>query len=143
MLPGVTLETFKLTLNKWQLDDAHKDKQHKIYSPDFQVHFRDCAQELYNLMSPLSFLLRYTRNSGTFQLYLFYFSKYVKCSKREPLQIILYDVREKLRVCDSTTSKDPIIIVMSQTSAPNTCLLARQVASGHKRHKSARSICIG
>ncbi|RVE48004.1 hypothetical protein evm_007316 [Chilo suppressalis] len=30
-------ETFKLTLNKWQLDDAHKDKQHKIYSPDFKV----------------------------------------------------------------------------------------------------------
>ncbi|CAG4942746.1 unnamed protein product [Parnassius apollo] len=31
------LETFKLTLNKWQLDDAHKDKQHKLYSPDFKV----------------------------------------------------------------------------------------------------------
>ncbi|XP_037293206.1 phosphatidylinositol 3,4,5-trisphosphate 3-phosphatase and dual-specificity protein phosphatase PTEN isoform X1 [Manduca sexta] len=31
------LETFKLTLNKWQLDDAHKDKQHKNYSPDFKV----------------------------------------------------------------------------------------------------------
>ncbi|CAG9788928.1 unnamed protein product, partial [Diatraea saccharalis] len=30
-------ETFKLTLNKWQLDDAHKDKQHKIYSSDFKV----------------------------------------------------------------------------------------------------------
>ncbi|XP_059054848.1 phosphatidylinositol 3,4,5-trisphosphate 3-phosphatase and dual-specificity protein phosphatase PTEN isoform X2 [Achroia grisella] len=30
-------ETFKLTLNKWQLDDAHKDKQHKIYAPDFKV----------------------------------------------------------------------------------------------------------
>ncbi|XP_013148048.1 PREDICTED: phosphatidylinositol 3,4,5-trisphosphate 3-phosphatase and dual-specificity protein phosphatase PTEN [Papilio polytes] len=31
------LETFKLTLNKWQLDDAHKDKQHKLYSSDFKV----------------------------------------------------------------------------------------------------------
>ncbi|CAH2093243.1 unnamed protein product [Euphydryas editha] len=31
------LETFKLTLDKWQLDDAHKDKQHKLYSPDFKV----------------------------------------------------------------------------------------------------------
>lgn len=31
------LETYKLTLNKWQLDDAHKDKQHKHYSPDFKV----------------------------------------------------------------------------------------------------------
>ncbi|XP_026733131.1 phosphatidylinositol 3,4,5-trisphosphate 3-phosphatase and dual-specificity protein phosphatase PTEN [Trichoplusia ni] len=31
------LETFKLTLNKWQLDEAHKDKQHKNYSPDFKV----------------------------------------------------------------------------------------------------------
>ncbi|XP_052755146.1 phosphatidylinositol 3,4,5-trisphosphate 3-phosphatase and dual-specificity protein phosphatase PTEN isoform X2 [Galleria mellonella] len=30
-------ETFKLTLNKWQLDDAHKDKQHKIYAPEFKV----------------------------------------------------------------------------------------------------------
>ncbi|KAJ0174463.1 hypothetical protein K1T71_009571 [Dendrolimus kikuchii] len=30
-------EAFKLTLNKWQLDDAHKDKQHKLYSPDFKV----------------------------------------------------------------------------------------------------------
>ncbi|XP_073961822.1 phosphatase and tensin-like protein isoform X2 [Choristoneura fumiferana] len=31
------LETFKLTLNKWQLDDAHKDKQHKLCSADFKV----------------------------------------------------------------------------------------------------------
>ncbi|XP_045500142.1 phosphatidylinositol 3,4,5-trisphosphate 3-phosphatase and dual-specificity protein phosphatase PTEN isoform X1 [Colias croceus] len=31
------LETFKLTLNKWELDDAHKDKQHKLYSADFKV----------------------------------------------------------------------------------------------------------
>ncbi|XP_041981785.1 phosphatidylinositol 3,4,5-trisphosphate 3-phosphatase and dual-specificity protein phosphatase PTEN isoform X2 [Aricia agestis] len=31
------LETFKLTLSKWQLDDAHKDKQHKIFTPDFKV----------------------------------------------------------------------------------------------------------
>ncbi|XP_047521501.1 phosphatidylinositol 3,4,5-trisphosphate 3-phosphatase and dual-specificity protein phosphatase PTEN isoform X2 [Pieris napi] len=31
------LETFKLTLNKWELDDAHKDKQHKLYSEDFKV----------------------------------------------------------------------------------------------------------
>ncbi|XP_032518887.2 phosphatidylinositol 3,4,5-trisphosphate 3-phosphatase and dual-specificity protein phosphatase PTEN isoform X2 [Danaus plexippus] len=30
-------ETFKLTLDKWQLDDAHKDKQHKMYSADFKV----------------------------------------------------------------------------------------------------------
>ncbi|XP_053611171.1 phosphatidylinositol 3,4,5-trisphosphate 3-phosphatase and dual-specificity protein phosphatase PTEN isoform X3 [Plodia interpunctella] len=30
-------ETFKLTLSKWQLDDAHKDKQHKLYAPDFKV----------------------------------------------------------------------------------------------------------
>ncbi|XP_060804927.1 uncharacterized protein LOC106138829 isoform X2 [Amyelois transitella] len=30
-------ETFKLTLNKWQLDDAHKDKQHSKYAPDFKV----------------------------------------------------------------------------------------------------------
>ncbi|KAM3957935.1 LOW QUALITY PROTEIN: phosphatase and tensin-like protein [Aphomia sociella] len=34
---GTNQETFKLTLNKWQLDDAHKDKQHKIYAPDFKV----------------------------------------------------------------------------------------------------------
>ncbi|XP_026322787.1 phosphatidylinositol 3,4,5-trisphosphate 3-phosphatase and dual-specificity protein phosphatase PTEN isoform X2 [Hyposmocoma kahamanoa] len=34
---SMNLETFKLTLNKWQLDDAHKDKQHKLYSPDFKV----------------------------------------------------------------------------------------------------------
>ncbi|XP_047992322.1 phosphatidylinositol 3,4,5-trisphosphate 3-phosphatase and dual-specificity protein phosphatase PTEN isoform X2 [Leguminivora glycinivorella] len=34
---GSNLETFKLTLNKWQLDDAHKDKQHKLYSEDFKV----------------------------------------------------------------------------------------------------------
>ncbi|XP_075980716.1 phosphatase and tensin-like protein isoform X2 [Anticarsia gemmatalis] len=31
------LEAFKLTLNKWQLDEAHKDKQHKHYAPDFKV----------------------------------------------------------------------------------------------------------
>ncbi|PZC81063.1 phosphatidylinositol 3,4,5-trisphosphate 3-phosphatase and dual-specificity protein phosphatase PTEN isoform X1 [Helicoverpa armigera] len=31
------LEAFKLTLNKWQLDEAHKDKQHKHYSADFKV----------------------------------------------------------------------------------------------------------
>ncbi|CAB3230476.1 unnamed protein product [Arctia plantaginis] len=32
-----TLEAFKLTLNKWQLDEAHKDKQHKHYAADFKV----------------------------------------------------------------------------------------------------------
>lgn len=26
-----------LRLNKWELDDAHKDKQNKLYTPDFQV----------------------------------------------------------------------------------------------------------
>ncbi|XP_026472712.1 phosphatidylinositol 3,4,5-trisphosphate 3-phosphatase and dual-specificity protein phosphatase PTEN isoform X3 [Ctenocephalides felis] len=31
---------FKLTLNKSELDDAHKDKQHKLYSADFQVTVR-------------------------------------------------------------------------------------------------------
>ncbi|GBP49499.1 Phosphatidylinositol 3,4,5-trisphosphate 3-phosphatase and dual-specificity protein phosphatase PTEN [Eumeta japonica] len=31
------VEVFKLCLNKWQLDDAHKDKQHKLYSPNFKV----------------------------------------------------------------------------------------------------------
>lgn len=36
-IPGPNLEAFKLTLNKWQLDEAHKDKQHKHYSPDFKV----------------------------------------------------------------------------------------------------------
>lgn len=30
---------FKLTLNKSELDDAHKDKQHKLYSADFQVRY--------------------------------------------------------------------------------------------------------
>lgn len=32
-----SLEAFKLTLNKWQLDEAHKDKEHKYYSEDFKV----------------------------------------------------------------------------------------------------------
>lgn len=38
-VPGLNLDTFKLTLNKWQLDDAHKDKQHKLYHQDFKVRF--------------------------------------------------------------------------------------------------------
>lgn len=29
-----------MTLDKWQLDDAHKDKQHKMYSADFKVSTR-------------------------------------------------------------------------------------------------------
>ncbi|XP_037973002.1 phosphatidylinositol 3,4,5-trisphosphate 3-phosphatase and dual-specificity protein phosphatase PTEN isoform X2 [Plutella xylostella] len=36
-LDSLNLETFKLTLNKWQLDDAHKDKTHKLYHQDFKV----------------------------------------------------------------------------------------------------------
>ncbi|VVC94569.1 unnamed protein product, partial [Leptidea sinapis] len=36
-LDSPNLETFKVTLNKWELDDAHKDKQHKLYSADFKV----------------------------------------------------------------------------------------------------------
>lgn len=31
------LPTFKVCLDKWQLDDAHKDKQHRLYSSDFKV----------------------------------------------------------------------------------------------------------
>lgn len=31
------MKTLLLSLNKWELDDAHKDKQNKVYSPDFRV----------------------------------------------------------------------------------------------------------
>lgn len=37
--PGTLITTFRLTLDKWQLDVAHKDKRDKIYSPGFMVSF--------------------------------------------------------------------------------------------------------
>lgn len=32
--------TLVLSIDKWGLDDAHKDKHHKVYSADFKVSIR-------------------------------------------------------------------------------------------------------
>ncbi|XP_077290591.1 phosphatase and tensin-like protein [Arctopsyche grandis] len=43
---GSTSPTYKLTLNKWELDDAHKDTQHKTYASDFKVQLvMQCVPE--------------------------------------------------------------------------------------------------
>lgn len=35
---NVDMKTLSLSLSKWELDDAHKDKQNKVYSDEFRVN---------------------------------------------------------------------------------------------------------
>lgn len=45
---GPTPPTLLLNIDKWNLDDAHKDKSHKLYSSDFKVNNILLINTIYN-----------------------------------------------------------------------------------------------